>query len=160
MLRTTTLIGTAVIAMAVPAGALAQAGAVAGADTRAVVAVLAQYKSAIERLDARGTERLFTADSQIFETGGAEGTYANYLAHHLTPELKEFRSFAYSDYKIDVRFVGGVALAHETYRYRIVPNSGEPAERLGVATSVLRKVGSDWRIVSMHNSGRRPPKAP
>ncbi len=129
------------------------------ADTRAVIAVLAQYKAAIERLDARGTERLFTADSQIFETGGDEGTYANYLAHHLAPELGEFKSFTFSDYKIDVRFVGAVALASETYRYRIAPKVGDPAERLGVATSVLRKAGGEWRIVSMHNSARRP-KAP
>lgn len=126
------------------------------ADTRAVVAVLARYKAAIERLDPRGTERLFAADSQIFESGGAEGSYANYLEHHLTPELGEFKSFAFSDYRIDVRFVGGVALATETYRYRIVPKAGDAAERLGVATSVLRKAGGEWRIVSMHNSARRP----
>jgi uncharacterized protein (TIGR02246 family) len=129
------------------------------ANTRAVTAVLARYKAAIERLDPRGTERLFTADSQIFESGGAEGTYANYLEHHLVPELGEFRSFAFSDYSIDVRFLGDVALATETYRYRIVPKVGDPAERLGVATSVLRKTGGEWRIVSMHNSARRP-KAP
>ena len=44
------------------------------ADTKAVEAVLSQYKAAIEKLDAKGTERLFAADSQIFETGGSEGT--------------------------------------------------------------------------------------
>lgn len=126
------------------------------ADTRAVIAVLAQYKAAIERLDPRSTERLFAADSQIFESGGVEGTYSNYLEHHLTPELKEFKSFAYSEYRIEVRFVGPVALASESYRYRIVPNTGEVAERLGVATSVLRKIDGGWRIVSMHNSARRP----
>ncbi|URW75848.1 nuclear transport factor 2 family protein [Sphingomonas donggukensis] len=146
----------AAIAVVLPASSTAQPAGRA-ADTRAVVTVLAQYKAAIERLDPNGTERLFTQDSQIFETGGAEGTYTNYLAHHLGPELKAFRSFVFSDYKIDVRFVGAVALATETYRYRIVPNTGEAADRLGVATSVLRKVGGDWRIVSMHNSARRPP---
>jgi len=36
-------------------------------------AVLQQYKRAIERLDASGTQRLFAADSQIFKTGGSEG---------------------------------------------------------------------------------------
>lgn len=142
-----------------PATTVAARPAAQATDTRAVIAVLAQYNAAIERLDVRGTERLFSLDSQIFESGGVEGTYANYLEHHLTPELKEFRSFAFSDYKIEVRFVGPVALASESYRYRIVPNAGEAAERLGVATSVLRKVNGSWRIVSMHNSARRP-KAP
>lgn len=125
-------------------------------DEDAVRAVLSQYKSAIERLDATGTERLFTADSSIFETGGVEGSYANYLAHHLGPELKAFKSFAFSDYKVDVRLEGPVALATETYNYRIETNKGEVVERRGVATSVLKKVGGEWKILSMHNSGRKP----
>lgn len=145
-------VAVATMSPAIAAGQTAESAA----DTRAVVAVLAQYKAAIERLDPRGTERLFAADSQVFESGGAEGSYANYLQHHLTPELGEFKSFAFSDYRIDVRFVGGVALATETYRYRIAPKVGDPAERLGVATSVLRKTRGEWRIVSMHNSARRP----
>ena len=125
-------------------------------DTRAVQAVLTQYKSAIEELDASKTEQLFTPDSQIFETGGSEGSYANYLSHHLAPELAAFRSFKFSNYKVDVRFEGPIALATETYRYRIEPKKGEVAERIGVATSVLRRVGGAWKIVSMHNSGRKP----
>lgn len=125
-------------------------------DEAAVRSVLSQYKSAIERLDATGTERLFSADSAIFETGGVEGTYANYLAHHLGPELKEFKSFRFSDYKVDVRLEGPVALATESYKYRIETNKGEVVERLGVATSVLKKENGQWKILSMHNSGRRP----
>ena len=130
--------------------------AAAEAEASAVRAVLAEYKSAIERLDATGTERLFTGDSAIFETGGVEGTYATYLAHHLGPELKAFRAFGYSDYKVEVRFEGPVALATETYNYRIETKAGEIAERRGVATSVLRKIGGEWKIVSMHNSARKP----
>lgn len=136
--------------------AIPPAPAAAEAEASAVRAVLAEYKSAIERLDATGTERLFTGDSAIFETGGVEGTYANYLAHHLGPELKAFRAFGYSNYKVEVRFEGPVALATETYNYRIETKSGEIAERRGVATSVLRKVGGQWKIVSMHNSARKP----
>lgn len=49
-----------------------------------------------------------------------------------------------------------MALATETYRYRIEPRTGEIAERLGVATSVLKKVDGTWKIVSMHGSARRP----
>lgn len=107
------------------------------ADRRAVEAVFQQYKQAIERLDASGTQSLFATDSQIFEMGGSEGSYANYLAHHLGPELSHFRSFKFSDYKVTVRFEGPIALVSETYRYRIEPKEGETVERLGVATSVL-----------------------
>lgn len=126
------------------------------ADTRAVEAVLSQYKNAIETLNTAGTERLFTADARVFEMGSSEGSYATYLAHHLGPELKDFKSFRFFDYKVDVRFEGPVALATETYRYRIEPKTGAAAERLGVATSVLKKVNGGWKIVSMHNSARRP----
>lgn len=125
-------------------------------DDTAVRSVLSQYKAAIEKLDARGTEHLFAADSAILETGGVEGNYATYLAHHLGPELAEFKSFRFSNYKVEVRFVGPVALATESYSYRIETKKGEIAERLGVATSVLTKVNGSWKILSMHNSARRP----
>ncbi len=134
----------------------AQSGPARAADSAAVRTVLSQYKSAVERLDAKGTERLFTGDSQVFENGGVEGSYANYLAKHLGPELGHFKSFKFSDYKVDVRFEGPVALTTETYNYRIETEKGEIVERRGVATSVLKKVGRDWRIISMHNSGRKP----
>lgn len=134
----------------------AEHGIVAESETTAVTNVLAAYKAAIERLDARGTEQLFTADSAIFESGGSEGTYSNYLAHHLLPELAEFKSFTYSNYQISVRLEGPLALATESYSYRIETKAGEIAERLGVATSVLRKVDGQWKIISMHNSSRRP----
>lgn len=129
------------------------------ADEAAVRAVLARYKSAIENLDAAGTEALFTSDAAVFETGGVEGTYSQYLAHHLGPELAAFRAFKFSNYKVSVRFEGPVALATETYDYRIETKSGEVAERKGVATSVLTRIGGVWRIVSMHSSARKPKKA-
>ncbi len=149
----------AVILFAQPLAAQASgapATSVRRSDEAAVRAVLSQYKAAIERLDATGTERLFTADSTIFETGGVEGNYANYLAKHLGPELGHFKSFKFSDYKVAIRFEGPVALANETYNYRIVTAKDEIVERRGVATSVLKKIGGRWKIVSMHNSARKP----
>ncbi|WP_309611539.1 nuclear transport factor 2 family protein [Sphingomonas sp.] len=136
--------------------AVAGPAATWGHDIAAVRAVLGSYEAAVQRLDARGTEVLFADDSEIFESGGSEGNYANYLVHHLTPELSEFKSFKFSDYKVSVRFSGPVALAAETYKYRIELKSGEVAERFGVATSVLRKKGSRWQIISMHSSARKP----
>ena len=134
----------------------AQSGAARAADSAAVRTLLSQYKSAIEGLDAKGTERLFTGDSQVFENGGVEGSYVNYLAKHLGPELGHFKSFKFSDYKVDVRFEGPVALTTETYNYRIETAKGEIVERRGVATSVLKKVGRQWKILSTHGSSRKP----
>jgi uncharacterized protein (TIGR02246 family) len=125
-------------------------------EEKAVEDVLGRYKGAVERLDATGTEALFAPDSQIFESGGAEGSYANYLRHHLGPELAEFRAFRFADYKVSVRFEGPVAIATETYRYVITPREGDPIERQGVATSVLVKRDGRWQILTLHSSSRRP----
>lgn len=122
----------------------------------AVRAVLLRYQAAIERLDLSGTETLFAADSAIFETGGSEGTYANYLARHLGPELAEFKSFTFSDYEANIRFEGPIALTNETYKYRIETKDGTIAERFGVTTSVLKQIDGHWRIVVSHTSGRKP----
>ena len=162
MKRTLTMLGAA---LASPLAAQAHPGhppaaepgtAAENPEAAAVRAVLAQYHAALERLDATGTEKLFAPDSQIFETGGREGTYANYLAHHLGPELAEFKSFAFSDYKVDVRLEGPLALASESYKYRIETKDGTVVDRLGVSTSVLKKIGGEWKILVSHNSGRKP----
>ena len=105
-------------------------------------------------------ERLFAADSAVFENGGVEGSYANYLARHLGPELGHFRSFRFTDHRLDLWCEGRIAVATETYNYRIERSEGDPIERRGVTTSVLRRAGGSWQIVNMHGSSRvpRPPR--
>ena len=127
-----------------------------GNQRAAISRVLADYRGAIERLDARGTERLFAAESAVFENGGVEGTYANYLAHHLGPELGHFRSFRFSNHQLDLWCDGNFAVATETYNFRIERAEGDPIERRGVTTSVLRRNGRNWQIVNMHGSSRAP----
>ena len=138
--------------LAAPLGAASSPRDAASAEARAV---LGKYKAAVERLDASGTEALFASDSMVFESGGNEGTYAQYLEHHLKPELAAFRSFKFSNYVIAVRFEGAAAVVTETYNFRIEPKTGDVAERLGVATSVLRKTGGKWTIILLHTSSRR-----
>ena len=151
----TSYLATAVLVALQPLPASA-APAAGTSDAAAVRKVLHSYIEAVETLDPKGTEHLFSKDSMIFETGGSEGIYAYYLAHHLMPELGEFKSFKFGNYKVNVRFEGPVALATETYTYRIETKKGEVAERLGVATSVLRKENGRWKILMMHNSARKP----
>jgi uncharacterized protein (TIGR02246 family) len=125
-------------------------------EIEAVKSVLKKYSNAVEKLDVAGTENLFTTDSQIFESGGSEGTYAHYLEHHLTPEFKDFTSFKYGDYKVDVKVDGKYAFATETYNYTLViAKDKTEVKRKGVATSVLKKVNGEWKIMISHNSSRR-----
>lgn len=155
------LVGVAAFAALVAAAAPAEARRTdCGRQRAAIARVLADYRGAIERLDARGTERLFAADSAVFENGGVEGSYANYLARHLGPELGHFRSFRFTDHRLDLWCEGRIAVATETYNYRIERSEGDPIERRGVTTSVLRRAGGSWQIVNMHGSSRvpRPPR--
>lgn len=125
-------------------------------EIEAVKSVLMKYSQAIEKLDVAGTENLFTKDSRVFESGGSEGTYAHYLDHHLIPEFKEFSSFKYSDYKVDVKVDGDYAFATETYTYTLVLTKDKTEiKRKGVATSVLKKVNGKWLIMISHNSSRK-----
>lgn len=128
-------------------------------DRDGAAAVLSAYKTAIERLDITGVERLFTPDAVVIESGKVEGNFNAYRDHHLGPELKEFKSFTFGDYKVDIKLEGPVAIATETYTYQIVLHSDEVIDRLGVASTVLKWNGQAWQIVSTHSSSRKP-KAP
>ncbi len=127
-----------------------------GTNEDAAKVVLKQYKDAVEKLDVTGTEKLFTTDSKVFESGGSEGSYAHYLEHHLGPEFKEFKSFKYNDYKVDVTVDGNYAFATETYTYVIVvAKDNAEVKRKGVSTSVLKKIKGEWKIMISHNSSRK-----
>ncbi|MBI2794505.1 MAG: nuclear transport factor 2 family protein [Ignavibacteria bacterium] len=125
-------------------------------DAAAVKSTLSSYKNAIERLDTTGINRLFVSNSIVVESGNIEGRIDEYLAHHLGPELNEFKSFAFSDYNVSVVVDVPYAFATETYKYTIVlKKDGSTIARKGVATSVLKKEGGTWKIWKTHSSARK-----
>jgi ketosteroid isomerase-like protein len=125
-------------------------------DKEAVKTVLNNYKKAIEKLDTTGVVNLFVKDSKVYEQASDEGTIGHYLEHHLGPELKEFKSFNFSDYKVDVTVAGEYAFSTETYIYTIIlAKDGKEIKSQGVATSVLRKTKDGWKIVQTHSSFRK-----
>lgn len=147
-------IGAFALLVFAPYAALASASS----DEDAVKAVLSDYKQALERLDGAAPAKLFAPDAEVFESGKREGSYQDYLAHHLGPELVEFSSFRFDNYSAVVRIEGDVAIASESYTYRIVlKRGGEPIERTGVATSVLKRTTAGWRFLQTHSSSRKPP---
>ena len=126
-------------------------------DVTTVITTLESYKKAIERLDTTGTGKLFASKSIVIESGKVEGRYQNYLAHHLGPELDDFKSFTFSDYKADVTVDLPYAFATETYKYTIVlKKDNSVIERKGVATTILKKENGAWKIWQTHTSARRP----
>lgn len=128
-------------------------------EKEAVVLTLKKYKDALQNLTTEGTFDLFIDNSAVFEQGGVEGTYKNYIAHHLGPELGHFEKFNFTDYTIEAEVSLPHAFTTETYVYTIVlkPKDGKEARTIhkkGVATSVLKKIDGDWKIIKTHSSSR------
>jgi ketosteroid isomerase-like protein len=121
--------------------------------------VLRTYRSALEARDADAMPALFADSSAIFENGKAEGSFANYMEHHLGPELHAIESFTFIEPTITVTRMGHMAYGYETYGYRIELSDGRIIEREGVATSVLSHDASGWKIVQYHSSSRAPRKS-
>lgn len=125
-------------------------------NDEAVKAVLKNYKTKIEQLDTTGISNLFVKKSNVYENGGSEGTISHYLEHHLGPELKDFKSFNFNNYKIDVQVDGNYAFTTESYNYVIVlAKNNTEIKRNGVATSVLKKTNGEWKIINTHSSSRK-----
>ncbi len=120
--------------------------------------IVKAYRDALVRQDASVMPALFAKDSQIFENGKSEGSFANYLEHHLGPELGHFESFTFTNPTLNIAERGDTALAVETYGFVIVLKDGRRIERTGVATMVLIREDDAWKILRYHSSSRAPKK--
>lgn len=127
-----------------------------------VLKIMKSYKDAIQNLTTEGTFQLFTQDVTVFEQGKVEGTYKDYIDGHLGPELGHFKSFTFSDYQIDVNVSLPYAYSTENYLYTIVLKADEAKgtkertiESKGVATSILKKIDGDWKIIHSHTSFKK-----
>ena len=130
-------------------------------EIQEVKQVMKAYKDGLQKLTTDGLVELFSNDSEVFESGGVEGSFSHYLEHHLAPELKYFSNFDFTDYKIDVKIAMPYAFTTETYIYHIgiKPNEEKGVEaktisRQGVATSILKKTEGKWKIIKTHTSAR------
>ena len=135
------------------------------AEKKEVITVMKSYKDAIQNLTTEGTMDLFTKEATVFESGGSEGTYKNYVAHHLGPELGHFNRFLFSNYKIEVVIELPFAFVTETYIYTIDLKANKKRgtkarviKKQGVATSVLKKIKGKWKITKTHSSSRNSKK--
>ena len=153
---------TGLAALLLAGATMAAPAAAASDDTAAIKAVLATYKTALERRDLTGVDALFAERNEVMESGKVEGSYADYVTHHIGPELGHIQRFTFDDYAVTVEQAGDIAWATETYRYTIVlPDRADPIVRQGVATTVLERREGAWKIRAMHSSSRAPkPAAP
>ena len=118
--------------------------------------VMKTYKETLESLDVTESYALFTEDSQVLEQGKIEGTYRDYIANHIGPELGHFESFTFNGYEISVVLDMPYAFTTESYIYNIVlKEDGRKVERKAAATSILKKdEDGNWKIIKSHSSSR------
>ncbi len=124
-------------------------------DLESIKTTLNAYKAKLESLDTNGVARLFTDSSQVIEQGKYEGTISNYLARHLGPELAHFKSFRFTNYKVNAFLLGTHAYTSESYTYTIIFKDGKEVISNGFATSLLKKARNEWKIDQTHTSFRR-----
>lgn len=122
--------------------------------------VAAEYFSAVEAGDLDRAEALFAEDSLIFESGGVEGDWANYRAHHLGAEIDAIESFEIrrgESPQVAVAEDGSLAAVAWPIEYTIELAAGETIESRGTVTFVLvhAAAGHGYRIAQLHWSSRR-----
>ena len=123
------------------------------AAAQPVVAVVKRFGQALAAGDLKTVEALLDADVLILETGGAERSREQYLGHHAISDA-QFLKGAHSELKHrrariagDLAWVGTESELHAS-------KDGKPLTLLNTETMVLKKIGTDWRIVHIHWSSR------
>ncbi len=83
----------------------------ASEDVSGAEDILEAYRAALVSRDAAGMSALFAEASAIFENGKSEGSFANYMEHHLGPELDAITSFTFTDPTLTMTRKGHMALS-------------------------------------------------
>jgi len=123
------------------------------AAARPAVAVVERFGKALAAGDLKTVETLLDADVLILETGGAERSRAEYLAHHAISDA-QFLKGAHSQLnRRRARIAGNLAWVGSESELH-ASKDGKPLTLLSTETMVLKKTGADWRIVHIHWSSR------
>ena len=128
-------------------------------DTDAAVidttAILQAYAEAIDAEDMVAMEALVLADERfsVIEGGHANWGWVDYRDNHLGPEFASerisFHTYGYSDINVRV----GHVFAYATFSYAFEATlDGEPYNKEGLGTAVLRRTADGWRITHLQTS--------
>lgn len=123
------------------------------ADAEAAVAAVDRFGRALKSGDMKAVEELLSADVLILESGGAERSRDEYLAHHAISDAaflkgthsQLMRRTARRDG--DTVWIGSESELHAS-------KDGQPLTLRSTETMVLRQSGGEWRIVHIHWSSR------
>ncbi|HKX92285.1 MAG TPA: nuclear transport factor 2 family protein [Sphingomicrobium sp.] len=129
--------------------ALAVAAAAPAASKSDPEATVKSFHAALQAGDAKAAADLLADDALIFEEGGAERSKAEYAARHLSADI----AFAKAVPAQVTRRSGHVAgdLGWVVTEGRLTGTYKDKAiDRATTETMILRRVGSEWKIVHIH----------
>ena len=121
-------------------------------DSSAVVATVERLHALLEQGDSAAVLELLSPDIAVLESGGYENL-SEFRAHHLPADIEFARAVTSTRTLRSVRVVGDAAwvastsIAQGQFRGRTINSSG--AELI-----VLRRMGTQWKIVAIHWSSR------
>lgn len=118
--------------------------------TAPVRAVIETYRQGMANLDLAAMRRVFHPDLLVFEMGGVNRGMADYLDHHLGPELKELKSWRTGPADTAIEVDGKLAIATATFTYEATLSSGKTSRGVATETLVLVLTPSGWKIRHLH----------
>jgi len=121
------------------------------------------YFQALEDNDLDAAEKLFVEPSSVFESGGDEGDWAHYRAHHLGPEIDGVEAFKTTLGKPEEVTSDDDSMAFVAWpiEFHIEFEDGRKIDSRGTVTFVFVRSGGQYRIRHLHWSSRRkqgPPR--
>lgn len=123
------------------------------AAAQPVVAVVERFGQALAAGDLKAVETLLDADVLILETGGAERSRAEYLAHHAISDAQFLKGTHSQLNRRRARIAGDLAWVGSESELH-ASKDGKPLTLLSTETMVLKQTGADWRIIHIHWSSR------
>lgn len=122
-----------------------------------VLAFFKAYDAAFNAKDMDKLATMYHTDVTIFEGTGINRGWADYRDNHLGPEMKSFQNLQWAHSNIVVHMLGAAA-AYVTADYTIKYQSGDrTVDSGGIATHVLVKDQSMWKIRHSMTAARRRP---
>ncbi len=115
------------------------------------------YDAAFVAKDLAKLATMYTPETIVYEGSGINRGWKNYSETHLGPELKAFENLEFGHTNVVPRLLGADA-AYITADYTIKAKMGDRAiDSGGIATFVLSKDATGWKIRHTSTAARRRP---
>lgn len=115
--------------------------------------ILARFHTALSDGDRQTVKELTSPDLLIYESGGAERSFAEYASHHLGADMKFAAAMTDTILNQDIQIVGDTAWAVTERRSEGMWQDRRLALHM-TETAILKRRNDAWRIVHFHWSSR------